>query len=480
MTTRTWGGSAGNWNEAANWSPSDSAPQPGDTAILLSGTAALGGNSTTLGNLTLFLGGSGGTLSGVNVTFDAASQVHVTGTLGAIAGQGLTTNQGSFLLNAELDLTQSAAGTIAADFLNTNLITISGGWLNDKSGPVTNNGTIDVSAGKLTTLDDLNGAGTVLLSGDPGSSKQGVVEIQQHVSGQTFDFLNGLATLTLGSSSTVSNVTLNDFQPGDTIDIGETIAAGQISVTNGTLSVPGYVFALTHTLGPNEYTTADFAVSGDGTGGTFITTTHVPCFRAGTRIRTIEGDVTVETLREGSRVVTSGGEAVPVVWLGQREIDCRRHPYPEQVWPIRVRAGAIGPGLPARDLYLSPDHAVFVDGVLIPIKHLLNATSIAQVRTERVSYWHVELPRHDILLAEGLPAESYLDTGDRARFRNGGMVTTLHPDFASRIWDATGCAPLVVTGPAIAAVRRRLAARVITRRRDDNRAVSAPSARQAD
>jgi hypothetical protein len=78
---------------------------------------------------------------------------------------------------------------------------------------------------------------------------------------------------------------------------------------------------------------------------------------------------------------------------------------------------------------------------------------------EGVAYWHVELPRHDVLLAEGLPCESYLDTGNRANFTNGGGVTTLHPEFAPLRREAEACAPLVVTGPRLAAVRLRLGMR---------------------
>ncbi len=71
-----------------------------------------------------------------------------------------------------------------------------------------------------------------------------------------------------------------------------------------------------------------------------------------------------------------------------------------------------------------------------------------------MTYYHVELPAHGVLLAEGLPAESYLDTGDRTNFANGGGPIALHPDFASRVWEAEGCAPLVVTGPVLDATRR--------------------------
>jgi hypothetical protein len=69
----------------------------------------------------------------------------------------------------------------------------------------------------------------------------------------------------------------------------------------------------------------------------------------------------------------------------------------------------------------------------------------------------VELRQHDVLLAEGLPAESYLDTGDRTNFANGGAVVTLHPTWGDT-WELEGCAPLVVRGALLDAIRRRLAA----------------------
>jgi hypothetical protein len=110
--------------------------------------------------------------------------------------------------------------------------------------------------------------------------------------------------------------------------------------------------------------------------------------------------------------------------------------------------------MPCRDLLLSPDHAVYVDGLLIPIRHLMNGTTIAQEEADEVTYWHVELHQHDVILAEGLPCESYLDTGNRGAFACGGPAMQLHPDFSSFKWEAEGCAPLIVTGPELEAARQ--------------------------
>jgi len=108
-------------------------------------------------------------------------------------------------------------------------------------------------------------------------------------------------------------------------------------------------------------------------------------------------------------------------------------------------------------MFLSPDHAVFIDGVLIPVKHLIDGPSIVQVPLDEVTYFHVELPQHAVLFAEELPVESYLDTGDRSSFANGGGPMRPHPDFSTVTWEALGCAPLVVTGPELDAARARLA-----------------------
>ena len=129
--------------------------------------------------------------------------------------------------------------------------------------------------------------------------------------------------------------------------------------------------------------------------------------------------------------------------------------------PVRIAAHAFGLGRPRRDMWVSPDHAVFCDGVLIPIRYLLNDATVRQEETATVTYWHVELSEHDVLLADGLPAESYLNTGNRSAFANGGMAVEAHPDFARSVWERRGCAPLVTDGPTFKVIYRRLLAQAI-------------------
>jgi hypothetical protein len=225
-----------------------------------------------------------------------------------------------------------------------------------------------------------------------------------------------------------------------TLTINGSVTAGETFVFTGTNAVLNILAA------------AAFHGTIEGQGPT--DQVNISCFAAGTRIRTRRGNVAVEDLIEGDMVATAiHGIEAPVMWIGRRTVDCVRHAQPRNVWPVRVAAGAFGPGLPARDLLLSPDHAVFWDEVLIPIKHLINGSSIAQRPMNVVVYYHVELPRHDIVFAEGLPTESYLDTGDRANFGNGASTIVLHPDFSTHVREAESCAPLLVAGPRVDAVR---------------------------
>jgi len=99
--------------------------------------------------------------------------------------------------------------------------------------------------------------------------------------------------------------------------------------------------------------------------------------------------------------------------------------------------------------------------VLIPVRHLAKRRHVMQVKLPRVAYFHVELDSHDVLLAEGLPAESYLDTGNRSAFANGGPAVMAHPDFAPQIWEVLSYAPLVVSGERLAAAKRMLLARAV-------------------
>ncbi|MGC1301592.1 MAG: Hint domain-containing protein, partial [Caulobacteraceae bacterium] len=183
-----------------------------------------------------------------------------------------------------------------------------------------------------------------------------------------------------------------------------------------------------------------------------------PCFAEGTRVSTRRGEVAVEDLLEGDEVATASGAVRPVIWIGSRRVKVAGYPRPDEVNPILIRAGAFADGVPARDLRLSPGHAVHVDGVLVPAGHLVNGATIVQETVEAVRYFHVELDAHDVLLAEGLSCESYLDDGNREVFANSPEHTALYGRLDPADWEGA-CDPVVRDGARLAAIQAGLLAR---------------------
>jgi collagen type I/II/III/V/XI/XXIV/XXVII alpha len=313
-------------------------------------------------------------------------------------------------------------------------------------GAVSNTGTIAAQGGTLVVSGAVDGTGSLAVVAGA------TLELQQSVAAtQTIGFAGG--TLVLDDHAAAQG-TLDNFAAGDrvvlkgvTADTG-TFAGGVLTLTEGgttvgTLSLDG------------SYGADDFLVE-NHLGTTDVT---IPCFVAGTRIATEAGEAPVERLRPGDMVRLAAGGTAAVRWVGHRRVACARHSAPHDVWPVRIAAHAFAEGMPRRDLWLSPDHAIWVRGALIPVRYLLNGATLRQERCAAVTYWHVELERHAVLLAEGLPAESYLDTGNRAAFADAGTIVMAHPHFARGVWNARGCAPLLLRGPRVTAARRRLLAR---------------------
>jgi hypothetical protein len=179
------------------------------------------------------------------------------------------------------------------------------------------------------------------------------------------------------------------------------------------------------------------------------------------------GEEAVENLRAGDMVLAmrdgeAGFEALR--WVGSMDVAVPRDAaMAAKAAPILIKAGALADGLPARDLRVSPDHAIEVDGYLIPAKHLVNGTSIVQEAwCQRVTYFHLELEAHGLLLSEGLWSESYLDDGNRHAFNNAGL-TGLFLDFEAERsagqYDKQACLPVLREGLALDLIQGRIALR---------------------
>ncbi len=224
----------------------------------------------------------------------------------------------------------------------------------------------------------------------------------------------------------------------------------QLSITSpGNPFPPGYFFTSVSIGG---------TIIGLATAG--VVTSNLVCFATGTRIATPAGPIAVEDLSVGQEIVSAAGEAKPIRWIGRRSIDLSRHAEPELVRPIRIAAGALADNVPVRDLVVSPDHAMLVDGALIPARMLVNHRSITQdAAATRVTYFHIELDRHDVILAEGAPTESYFDTGNRDFFANAA-VTMLSPVIQLPRTPASGaCMALTTDAGTVQPIWQRLADR---------------------
>ena len=165
-------------------------------------------------------------------------------------------------------------------------------------------------------------------------------------------------------------------------------------------------------------------IKNDGNGGTEL----VSCFMAGTGILTDRGEVFVEDLSAGDLVKTNEGRIQPIRWLGRQTVSIR-FADPLRVAPIRIKADALGDGLPQRDLLLSPDHAVLIDDLLVQAGALVNGSSITremQVPTI-FTYYHVELEDHSLILANGVAAETFIDYVGRLSFDNWAEHESLYP-----------------------------------------------------
>ncbi len=197
--------------------------------------------------------------------------------------------------------------------------------------------------------------------------------------------------------------------------------------------------------GPNwtpQGNTGSLSVLAAGFGGATL------CFLAGTGIATPAGDVPVERLEVNDTVLTQRGEARPIVWIGTGCVRAERRRR-SAATPVIVRKGALADNVPHHDLRVTKGHGFYFDGVLIPVEFLVNHRSIIwDDHAQEVRLYHIELATHDVLLANGAPAESYRDDGNRWLFGNansGWGLPRLRP-----------CAPVLTGGPVVDAIWRRL------------------------
>jgi hypothetical protein len=183
--------------------------------------------------------------------------------------------------------------------------------------------------------------------------------------------------------------------------------------------------------------------SGGQSGGQGQSGGGAMCFLRGTSIMTPTGEVFIEDLQIGDRVETVSGKSRAVKWIGRQAYKRSGSSWKDGVVPIRISEHALGHKTPHWDLYLSPGHALFIDGVLIRVKDLVNGTSIAPApHRETIEYFQIVLDSHDVILAEGVPAETFLLASNNIEgFANFAEFDRLYPGDRHR--SMTPYAPII-------------------------------------
>ncbi len=284
------------------------------------------------------------------------------------------------------------------------------------------------------TINFDNSSNTVVLSGD----SQNITTVFNNVSANTHFAIDADV-----GAKPVSAVYTENADGSYTLSIG--LSNGQTDVLGHVNLAPGFV-------------PGNSSFSQDAYGDWLINTASTDvCFLAGTLIRTDRGDVAVENLAVGDQLIVSGAtEATrPVVWIGSHDVVVNPVLNDEEAgYPVRILKDAIAENVPSRDLLVTPEHCLFIDGGFVPVRMLVNGASIFYDRTiKSYRYFHVETEQHSVILAENTPTESYLDTGHRRSFTAGPVVS-----LTSRAlnWADDAAAPLLTQRDVAEPIHQRI------------------------
>jgi len=269
----------------------------------------------------------------------------------------------------------------------------------------------------------------------------------------TIDFVSGAHWMLSGNTLGLARQqAINGFTLGDTIMLTGFSLTNIVFLANTEIELASGSTLEYLTIAIANTADYHFTASSLGTAITF----QIPCFAAGTRILTPRGRIPVQDLAVGETVMTFGAEDRPIIWIGKRTIDLRQHPEPQTVQPIRIAANALAENVPDRDLIVSPDHAIYIDGYLIPAKALLNHSNITQDGPDSITYYHIELDQHAVIFAENAAVETYLDTGNRSCFAEGGAAIIPPQELGNATRQQRSCATLLDAGNVLSGIRARI------------------------
>lgn len=406
-----WAGGNGDWSNASNWTD-NAVPQAGDSVII-------GGTATE------------------NITDSAATNLN---------SLTVSDSAATLVFSNDLYVANATANSGSLEFTN-------GGY--SSFGDVTDSGQISINGSYL----ELAGSDSNNISF--GNAPNGVLAIDE-----PSEF-----------TGTISGFAANDATSGS---VGDAIDFQSIAYdsTGSVALLSGNVLAITEDgetydlkLDPeqdfSQYAFQLAAMYPFPGAGTELTADIVPCYVRGTLIGTAQGQVPAEQLQIGDLVTTMSGEERPIKWIGTRSYSGRFLMGNKDTLPVYIKAGAFDDNVPQRDLWISPHHAMYLNGVLIEARDLINGVSIVQPgKTPHVDYFHIELDSHDVIVAEGALSETFIDDNSRGMFHNAHTYAQLYPGDQQ---PARYCAPRKDSGYEVEAARHQIDTRAGLRRATESR-----------
>ena len=245
-------------------------------------------------------------------------------------------------------------------------------------------------------------------------------------------YSSGSPTDTTGGvfNDTFANTVFDANSDGD-IDSTDYFFAVGLPYSGTTVTINGSDYAVFSTAGthyiPYDIAYDDLSAFTDPSSWTFNLVPEnaavANCFLTGTRIATPSGETAVEDLRIGDVVTTADGRTVEVKWMARQTYrQFRNMALPEKHAPVCISAGALGHALPHTDLYLTADHGMILDDMVVNAGAMVNGDTIRFVPLSEMpsefTYYHVETEQHDEVLANGAASETFIDYVGRKGFDN--------------------------------------------------------------
>ncbi len=347
--------------------------------------------------------------------------------------------------NDVLRLNVLGQNTLTVDGVNATANTLVGvQTLGNPTYEVINGGSLTINSG-LANLSALSGLNYKIADGsaitvNAPTAAAGLITSQNIEftgnGGGAFNYIPG--TVNLGASPTF---TVSSLGTGDSLSVAgrsNGVFTYNAGAQTGTLTYAGHALnggTVTYRiedLSQEDYNAIIAANGGSNTGfGQFVSPV---CFLRGTMILTPEGEVAIEALQPGDKVIGASGVR-EVKWVGYRKTVTRSIPAEHRVdhMPIRICRNAISDNVPSKDIVVSPGHHILFEGKLIRAKDIVNDRTIYQeTQLTSYEYFHVELDQFDVISAHGLMSESWADGGNRDYFQNVDVTTLLPQDIERR------------------------------------------------